>query len=98
MPDPSDEELLDFDSSMMANWDEERARALLAEQHDLYRNHLIVARWIWGWAERTLEDEDLGPKAQRESYTLALREVAAHLRQGDLVPGGVIYEDAIGEE
>ena len=96
MPAPTDEELLAFDTSLMANWDPERAGTLLSEQHDLYRNHLVVARWIWGWAEEVEEDEELGSRERRESFVLALREVATHLRQGDLVPGGILYEDAIG--
>ena len=96
MAGPTDEELLDFDASRMANFDAERAAELLAEQRDLYRNHLIVARWICGWADRMEEDGELGSQDQRDSFVLALREVAAHLRQGDLVPGGVLYEDEIG--
>lgn len=96
MAGPTDEELLDFDTGLMANWEPERAAQLLAEQHDLYRNHLIVARWVCGWADRMEEDEELGSPEQRSSFVLALREVAAHMRQGDLVPGGILYEDAIG--
>jgi hypothetical protein len=92
---PTDEALLDFDKSRMANWDDARAAGLLAGQRDLYRNHLVVARWICGWADRMEEDQDAGPPERLESFVLALREVAAHLRQGDLVPGGILYEDEI---
>jgi hypothetical protein len=95
VPDLTDDELLDFDTQRMANFDASRSEVLLSEQHDLYRNHLIVARWICGWADRLEEDPESGPGDKLESFVLALREVATHLRQGDLVPGGILYEDEI---
>jgi hypothetical protein len=30
-----------------------------------------------------------------EGMEEALRDIAAHLRQGDLLPGGVLYEDTL---
>ncbi len=95
VPELTDDELLDFDKQRMANFDKSRSEALLGEQRELYRNHLIVARWICGWADRLEEDPESGPSDKLESFVLALREVAAHLRQGDLVPGGILYEDEL---
>ncbi len=30
-----------------------------------------------------------------EGFSSALRDVAAHCRQGDFLPGGVLYEDEV---
>ena len=92
---PPDDVLLDFDPSRMANWDGDRASELLAGQPELYRNHLVVARWISGFADRVEEDEDTETPEQRSGYLAALRDLAAHLRQGDLVPGGILYDDEV---
>lgn len=87
----SDEELLDFDKERLANWRPERAKNMLvSEDADLYRNHLVMAKWLDMWVEN-LTTDPLGRKGD-EDYIRALREVAAHLRQADLVPGGVLYE------
>jgi hypothetical protein len=90
-----DEVLLDFDTSRLANWDAARAAQLLEEQPELYRNHLVAARWISGYGDRIEEDEEDEPAEQRNGYVAALRDLAAHLRQGDLVPGGVLYDDEL---
>jgi hypothetical protein len=91
----SDEELFDLDTSDLANWDEERSRAALSEFGDLFRNQLIVARFLQRWADR-LEGGPDGERDFQRGYRRALREVAAHLRQADLVPGGVLYEESVG--
>lgn len=98
MPEPTDEELLDFDSTQMANFSAEKARKSLTEQRELYRNQLMAAMWISIWADAVDEDEALGSRDQINSYVAALREVVAHLRQGDLLPGGVIYEHMWSDE
>ncbi|RSN64512.1 hypothetical protein [Actinomadura sp. WAC 06369] len=83
----SDDELLDFDKSKLDHWDEGRARANLAGPHAvLYRNHLAIGKWIDQW----LANGRPTPPAQEEfikGYDRGVREVAAHLRQGDLLPG-----------
>lgn len=90
----SDEELLDFDKERLANWEPERAeRALGNENADLYRNHLAVAKWIDQWVGN-LQGSPLRQGGD-EDYVRALREVAAHLRQADLIPGGLLYEETI---
>ncbi|MET9973928.1 hypothetical protein ACFYOI_03565 [Streptomyces microflavus] len=86
----SDEQLLDFDKERLAHWDEERvAHALAGENGAIYRNHLEIAQWIDGWIER-MDEGDVGrrtPEHQR-GLIAGVREIAAHLRQTDFVPGG----------
>lgn len=53
-----------------------------------------------GWRQRTLAEDPAGSGARSEDWVQgwddALREVVAHLRQGDLIPGGILYTDATG--
>jgi hypothetical protein len=93
----TDNELLDFDLKRLGGLTRE-PRSILEEHGDAYRNQLVAARWIERWAEG-LE----GPRPDRpadryfDGMAEALRDVAAHLRQGDLLPGGVVYEDIVGD-
>lgn len=91
---PSDVQLFDFETSQLADWDDERAQEALRDHPDVYRSHLLIARWAEGWADRLVEspdDEDYG------DYVAALMEVAAHLRQADFVPGGALFDEATSE-
>lgn len=93
----SDRDLLDFDASRIAHFDREEARRTLSGEHaEVYRAQLVVARWIDQWREGVTGDAFLarerGPEWMK-GFEEALREVAAHLRQGDFVPGGTLYED-----
>ena len=87
MPDLTDAELFDFDKNRLAHWDEARVAEALEEFPELYRNHLTIAIWMQGWAERLEEDAD---SEFARGYARAVREVTAHLRQADLVPGGAL--------
>jgi hypothetical protein len=89
MAELSDDELLDFDRSRLADWDEDRARRLLVEQPELYRNHLAIARGLQGWADRL---ETPGAEPDR-NFTQAIQDIAAHLRQGDFLPGAAMFEE-----
>jgi hypothetical protein len=101
--DLSDDDLLNFDADRLAAFDQGRARETLAGQHGAaYRAQLVAAHWIEGWRQRTLAYEAQFPDEARapqraEGWDDALREVVAHLRQGDLIPGGVLYRDESGE-
>lgn len=88
----TDEQLLDFDTTDLANWNLQAATAALAGEHgSLYRNHLAVAEWIASWSQNLRDGEFLeNPSEFNEGFTRALAEVAAHLRQADLLPGGVL--------
>jgi len=95
----SDDQLLDFDAGMYASYDEAQARETLAGEHaDAYRAQLVAARWVEGWRQRTLAEDPAGGRSVDwvRGWDDALREVVAHLRQGDLIPGGILYTDATG--
>lgn len=87
----TDDALLNFDKSSLADWDDSRATRLLAEQPALYRNHLTIAKWIDGWQGR-MHVEDYPDQESQQGFLDGLSEIAAHLRQGDFVPGGALID------
>lgn len=90
----TDDELLDFDHDRLAHFNLGDARQQLAESRDAFRSQLVAARWLDGWRERMGEDASLTHSADwQDGFNSALREVAAHLRQGDLIPGGVLHDE-----
>lgn len=83
---PPDQDLLDFDTSALEDWDEQRARAALdGENGSLYRNHLRMAVHLdqWAKAESGRTDTDARYTA---GYVQALEDVAAFLRQTYYLP------------
>ena len=90
----TDDELFEFDHSRLVHFDLANARGQLAEHGDTFRAQLVAAHWIEGWRERVAADE-LPTQSEdwREGFDTALREVTAHLRQGDLIPGGVMHDE-----
>lgn len=98
----TDEQLLDFDVSRIATYRPGQGDRLLAEHGDLYRSQLLIARWIDGWRERAgARHEQVGDSSAMSDdweagWDAALRDIAAHLRSGDLVPGGVLHDDEVG--
>jgi hypothetical protein len=93
--DITDEQLLDFDKERLAHWRPEDAERVLAgDDADLYRNHLAIAKWIDGYAER-LEDGEFAEKPTEfnRGYVKGIREIAAHLRQADLMPEGLLIKE-----
>src|SRR5687767_4259964 len=92
----TDDQLFDFDHNRLADFDIKRARALLQERGDVYRAQLVAARWIDGWRQGMTDDPGLtGLRGEEysEGFDQALREIAAHLRQGDLIPGGILHDE-----
>jgi hypothetical protein len=89
----TDEELLDFDMKRLGAF-ERASRRLLEEFGDAYRYQLIAAHWIQQWADRIEARSDVTEADQHffNGYEQALREVIAHLRQGDFLPGGRVYD------
>jgi hypothetical protein len=85
----SDRELLNFDTDELAHWDDEEAERNLTQHPEVFRSHLLIARWLDDWAA------NLG-RGDAE-FAQALREVGAHLRQGDLLPGGAIHQEVAGD-
>lgn len=80
MPTP---DIFDFDSNSLAHFDEARMNAALTSEPVTYLNHLRIAKWIDGVASDREADDDA-------DYARALREIAAHLRQGDLLNSGIL--------
>ncbi len=80
----SDDQLLNFDKDRLAYANRTDFQRLLAEEPLIYRNHLAIALWLDGFAEGAEEHE------RDRDFTKALREVAANLRQGDLLPNGIL--------
>jgi hypothetical protein len=91
----SDDDLLSFDHDRLAHFDADDARKALAEQRDAYRSQLVAARWIDFWLEGLARDHGSDERFH-EGFMQGLREVAANLRQGDLIPGGVLHDETDG--
>ncbi|WP_282944523.1 hypothetical protein [Cellulomonas endometrii] len=92
-----DDELLAFDRSRISDAEEVNFAALLKEHGDQYRSHLLIAKWIDRWRE-DYEHTAVAPGEWGNGYTRGIAEVAAHLRRGDLLPGGVIYDEQVAPD
>jgi hypothetical protein len=92
----TDDELLDFDEKRLADYDPVKAERALAEHGDAFRYQLVAARHIEQWANRA----DVRTLTNDERFTdglvETLRDIAAHLRQGDYLPGGSLYDETVG--
>ncbi|WP_166029403.1 hypothetical protein [Streptomyces chilikensis] len=85
---PPDQELLDFDTDALDDWDERRARAALdGDDGPLYRNHLHIAMHLDRWAEAESGRTDTDAR-YTAGYVQALEDVAAFLRQTYYLPEG----------
>lgn len=80
MPTP---DIFDFDTDNLARFEESRMNAALISEPTTYLNHLRIAKWIDGVVTDREADDD-------PEYARALREIAAHLRQGDLLDSGIL--------
>jgi hypothetical protein len=89
----SDNELLDFDASTLAMADAGDARRLLREHGDVFRAQLVAARWLEGYRQRRKDQWSPDRERFEEGVDETLRDITAHLRQGDFLPGGRLYED-----
>jgi hypothetical protein len=92
----SDEELPGFDESLLAHFELGHAIEALERHGDAFRYQLVAARWAEEWADWLENDPAFAVANEYQSgYVRALREVTAHLRQCDFLPGAMIYEDTI---
>jgi len=91
----NDQELVAFDSDRLTHYEDGDAASRLDGPHaDVYRSHLVVALWLDGWRERVMDDQLRRLReVDDDGFEHALREVAAHLRQGDFLPGGDLADD-----
>lgn len=87
MPTPK---LFDFDADNLEMYEPEKIDEIFAEHPAVYLNHLAIARHLSAWARRDRQNRtpDADDASYLGSFAHALDEVAAHLRQGDYVPGG----------
>jgi len=93
-----DNELLNFDTTRSAMADAGDARGLLHKHGDVFRAQLVAARWLESYLERRPEERQAimaGSHTQdhEEGFEKAMRDLIAHLRQVDLLPGARLYED-----
>jgi hypothetical protein len=86
MPTP---DIFDFDTEQLAAYDQNKIDALLRTEPALYLNHLRIAQHLDGWAADLDEDEG------DQHYARALREVAAHLRQGNYTTDGILARSGV---
>ena len=92
----TDDELLDFDSSDMPKYEPANTERALSVYGDAFRYQLVAAKHIHEWADRLERPSPAIIDGERnEGFVKALREVAAHLRQGDYLPRGTLYEDTV---
>lgn len=91
----TDDELLDFDHSNIPRFDPVNAERLLYEQRDVYRPQLVAARYLTDLADKGHQGVAQGEQ-WIAGWDFALRDVAAHLRQGDFLPGGSFHDAADG--
>ena len=97
VPPLPDEDLLDFDESELTIHEPGRSRRLLDEHGEVYRAQLVAARHLVMWADRIENRPAYGVDERHlRGFMNGLLEVAAHLRQGDYLPGGRLYEDEEG--
>jgi hypothetical protein len=77
-----DATLFDFDKKRLDHWKESNPKAALRDHPELYRNHLVIARLLKDWHDDIGSHAiDLRPEYHK-GLKWALKEVAAHLRQG----------------
>ncbi|MEH3157296.1 MAG: hypothetical protein PGN29_19085 [Gordonia paraffinivorans] len=88
----SQPDYLSFDRDNLADFDQERLDQALADKPELTENHLKIALSLETWADNFEHDVAERPSMEDSDYNRgyreALREVAAHLRQCDYLPGG----------
>ena len=92
----TDDELLDFDEKRLVDYDPVKAERALAEHGDAFRYQLVAARHLEQWANRADVRTLTNDVRFTDGLVDALRGVAAHLRQGDYLPGGVQYDETVG--
>ena len=98
----TDDELLGFHGGSVPAAEQAEAQRLLEEHGDVYRAQLVAAHWLEAgrkrrqvsneeiaWPRRTSSDHDAG-------FEQATKEMIAHLRHGDFLPGGDAYPDVRG--
>jgi hypothetical protein len=95
----SEDDLLDFNTNRLPDWDGERVLQLLTDQPELFRNHLAIARHLEQRAQQVAPPPPgVSTMTPQQSYNHALLDVAAHLRQGLYTHGGNLYEQTMNAD
>jgi len=88
----------DFERERLApQWTQEREDHARAEWPDTYLNHLVVAMLLNEYADRLEGDQHQAEEEGSSSgeyfrgIVWGYRNIAAHLRQSDFLPGGELY-------
>jgi hypothetical protein len=99
--DLDDDPLLAFSTSTLYGAEPGDPGRLLQEHGDLYRVQLVAARWFDDYRKRRRTSHakrspgSLHSDDHEKGFDEAMRDVVAHLRQGDFLPGGKLYQDAV---
>ncbi|WP_020111604.1 hypothetical protein [Rhodococcus sp. 114MFTsu3.1] len=91
MPTPS---FFNFDTDELASYDQTTVDQALRDHPAIYLNHLEIAEHLDAWAEAIDKDHTQPPNSDG-AYQTAIREIAAHLRQADYVPGGSMLDGGV---
>lgn len=86
MPTPS---VFDFPTDNLALYRPDFVDTVLRTEPAIYVNHLHVAAHLADWADRL-------DKGRDDDFARALRDIAAHLRQGDYTPDGILLRPVNG--
>jgi hypothetical protein len=77
------------------HWTRGDAAKALEIHGEVYRAQLVAAHFAERWCEEQLAHEREMPVGRSADYLagfeMGLRDMAAHLRKGDLLPGGTLY-------
>jgi hypothetical protein len=95
----TDNHLLAFKASSLPGTEPADAHHLLHEHGDVFRAQLVAAHWLESYlkSRKTRKDETAWPRRSNDErdagYEAAVQDIVAHLRHGDFLPGGSLYED-----
>lgn len=91
MPAPS---FFNFDESELDSFNGEVVDKALRDHPAIYINHLEIAEHLDAWAD-SIDKDHTEPPDSNGAYQTAIREIAAHLRQADYVPGGTMLDGGV---
>lgn len=94
---PVEEDVL---AGLHDTWTRGDAEKALEAHGEVYRAQLVAAHFAERWCVEQLAHERETPTGRSADYLAgfeeALRDMAAHLRKGDLLPEGVLYRHEMG--
>ena len=97
----SDNQLLALNASALQAAELPEALRLLEKHGDVFRAQLVAAHWLESYLKQRKRRKEEAewprlPNDERDAgYEAAVRDMIMHLRQGDFLPGGTLYEDEL---